>query len=83
MRLVKFWKSLTTAERDQFATRAALSKSMICQIISGAKIPSIYACVAIEKASDGTVRCETLNPKIPWRYLQLRGGAKRGKPQDA
>lgn len=38
-------------------------------------------CIALDRESDGVVRCEKLRPDVDWAYLVARG--KRGKEKVA
>jgi DNA-binding transcriptional regulator YdaS (Cro superfamily) len=63
---------LTPDERRAFCRRSKTSTDYLSKILSGTKNPGLEKCVQIEKASGGAVRCESLNPSLPWRYLRNR-----------
>lgn len=74
MQLRRYIEALTPAQKVEFAKRAKSSQMYLTHIVRGRRKPGLTKCVAIEKASGGVVRCESLNPKLPWRYLADRRG---------
>lgn len=57
-----------------------VSKGRISQISRERRMSADRA-IAIEKATDGAVRCEDLMPNVDWAYL--RGTAPTNPPTDA
>jgi transcriptional regulator with XRE-family HTH domain len=43
----------------EFARRAGISRAMICQILSGVRLPGLFTAQRIEKATDGEVRMDS------------------------
>lgn len=60
------------AEREKLAKRAGTTVAYLLQLAYGYKRASVQKCIAIEKATKGAVRCETLRPDIDWAYLKTR-----------
>lgn len=58
--------------RDRFVARSKTSLQYLRHIASGVKVPSVSMCIAIEKASGGAVRCESLRKDVDWAYLKRR-----------
>jgi DNA-binding transcriptional regulator YdaS (Cro superfamily) len=73
MQLRRYFSALTPEQKTLFAKKAKTSAMYLTHIIQGRRRPGIEKCVDIEKASGGKVRCEALNPDLPWRYLANRG----------
>lgn len=42
------------------------------------RVPAEY-CPAIERATNGAVRCEELRPDVDWAYLRKSGSMRRRK----
>ena len=60
------------AARDTFAAACGTSLQYLRHIAAGRKTPKVELCIAIERASGGSVRCEGLRPDIDWLYLSRR-----------
>lgn len=66
--------------RSAFASRCETSLQYLRHIAGGRKRPSVEACVTLEKASAGALRCEALRPDVDWDYLaHRRAGVSRAK----
>lgn len=58
--------------RDAFVAASSTSLQYLRHIAAGRKRPQVELCIAIERASDGRVRCEDLRPDVDWVYLGMR-----------
>ncbi len=68
-----FLHSIPRPERGDFAKKCGVSVGQIHNIAYGCRQCSAEIAIAIEKATEGKVRCEDLCPSIDWAYL--RGNA--------
>jgi DNA-binding transcriptional regulator YdaS (Cro superfamily) len=76
--LAEFLSQLpSSTARDEFAKSCRTSLAYLRHIAAGRKAPSVEMCVAIERASAGLMRCETLRPDVDWDYLASRRVADR------
>lgn len=46
--------------------------AMVSQFKAGTRTIPVQVCIAIERATKGSVRCEELRPEIDWAYLSQR-----------
>lgn len=51
-----------------------VSRSAISQWVTGSARVPIRHCPAIERATDGAVRCEELRPDVAWQVLRTPAG---------
>lgn len=58
--------------RPKLAQRIGVSASQLHQWITGMRPIPIPRCVAIEKVTNGAVRCETLRPDLAKELAYLR-----------
>lgn len=58
--------------RDAFAQACGTSLNYLKLIAYGAKRAGAATAINIDRASNGTVRCEDLRPDIDWAYLRSR-----------
>lgn len=77
MDLKSYLKSLKPADRQDFAERCDTTVEYLEQITYGNRSPKIELAVNIERESGGVVSCESLLPKVDWKYL--RGKFSRPK----
>lgn len=67
---------LKTYTKKRRGTAVGLAKkldvpaTLISQWVNGLRQIPAARCPEIEKATDGTVRCEDLRPDIDWAYLR-------------
>lgn len=73
--LKPYWLSIPVPERPAFARRCGTTYAHLRNIAYDQKPCGEKLAIAIERESDGKVRCETLRPDVDWAYL--RGTAKR------
>lgn len=66
---------IKTTTQSAFAQLIGVSQGMVYQWINGIRPISAERCPAIEKATNGKVRCEELRPDVDWAYL--RGTKKK------
>jgi DNA-binding transcriptional regulator YdaS (Cro superfamily) len=60
------------------ARAVGVSAVIISQWKTGARQVPAERCPAIEKATDGAVRCEDLRPDVDWAYLRATDCATPG-----
>ena len=73
MTLDQYLKSVcAVTDRADFVSKTGSSLQYLRHVAAGRKKPSVEMCIAIERASDVKVRCETLRPDVDWVYLQSR-----------
>jgi DNA-binding transcriptional regulator YdaS (Cro superfamily) len=73
--LRKYLKTLSTEEQGSFANRCDTSIGYLRKAISIGQTLNAELVIAIERESDGAVRCEQLRPDIDWRTLRTRSAA--------
>lgn len=59
---------------DGLGSLLGVTKGAVSQWKSPGRTVPAEHCPAIEKLTEGQVRCEELNPKIDWAYLRLATG---------
>lgn len=77
MTLLDLLKSMDSAARASFAATCGTSVDYLLQIGYGQRKPKAALAVAIERASGGAVRCESLLPDVDWAYLRTSGCEER------
>ena len=70
MDLKKFLLSLPAADRDDFAARCETTYAHLRNIAYGFRQAGEKLCIAIERESQGAVRCEDLRPDVDWAFLR-------------
>lgn len=70
MLFLEFLKALPAAARADFAARCGTSVDYLFQIAYGNRKPKAALAVAIERETEGKVRCEALLPDVDWAYLR-------------
>jgi len=67
MDLKTYFKSNRQVE---FAKLLGVTPGAVNQWVNGSVILTADRCIQIEKATGGLVRCEELNPNVPWEVLR-------------
>ncbi len=77
-KLRAYLNSLSVAEQTEFAIRCGTTIGYLRKALAvkGARIGESL-CIAIERESDGTVRCEDLRPDVDWAYLRGTAPAEK------
>jgi hypothetical protein len=73
MDLKTYYLSMPMRLRDKFATRCETTLGHLRNVAYG-RICGEKLAIAIERESNGVVRCESLRPDVDWSYL--RGTAR-------
>lgn len=74
--LLKYLNGLPADAREAFASKCGTSVAYLRKAVSIGQKLGDGLCIAIERESDGAVRCESMRPDIDWAYL--RGSANHG-----
>jgi len=61
---------LATRSNKEVALAVGVSQVIISQWKTGARQVPAERCPAIERATNGAVRCEDLRPDVDWAYLR-------------
>lgn len=69
-----YWLSMSVADRKAFAVRCGCSPNYLNLYAHGLK-PRLgeAIAIAIDRESQGKVRCEDLRPDVDWAYLRGTG----------
>jgi DNA-binding transcriptional regulator YdaS (Cro superfamily) len=70
MSLKPYLLGMKIPERDAFAKRCGTSRQHLTNIAYGQKPCGEKLAIAIERESNGAVRCEVLRPDVDWAYLR-------------
>lgn len=76
--LREYLNSLDTSEQEDFASRCETSLSYLRKAISVNQKIGERLVIAIERESQGAVRCEHLRPDVDWKYLSKRSPIVHG-----
>lgn len=68
--LLVYLNALAPADQMAFATSCETSVGYLRKAISTRQRIGEKLCIAIERESDGAVRCEQLRPDVDWEYLR-------------
>lgn len=69
-KLIEYINSLSIADRTAFEKEIKTTINYLRRANSGKTKLGINICIAIDKATDGIVRCEDIRPDIDWRFLR-------------
>lgn len=56
--------------QTELADRLGITQGAVWQWLAGRKPVSAESCIAIERVTEGEVRCEDLRPDIDWAVLR-------------
>jgi DNA-binding transcriptional regulator YdaS (Cro superfamily) len=70
MELKTYLKNLTDSQRQKFADRCETSVGHLRNVAYDCKSCAEKLAIAIERETDGAVRCEDLRPDVDWQYLR-------------
>lgn len=72
---VTYFNALTPAQKVDFAKRCDTTVEYFRKVVSTRQQFGEKLCIAIERETDGEVRCEQIRDDVDWNYL--RGTRKR------
>ncbi len=75
--LKAYLKSLSIEQRNSFADRCETSLGHLNNVAGGHKICGEKLTIAIERESNGAVRCEDLRPDVDWAFMRAGGAAHK------
>lgn len=76
MTLMKYLNSLPLGSATKLAARLRVSPATLSQWRNQRRPVPAARCIAIERATEGAVTCETLRPDLHW-YVVRNGKAPR------
>lgn len=68
--ITQYLNSLSKDDRAAFVLRCETSEGYLRKAASIKQKLGVSLCVALEKESDGALRCETLRDDVDWAYLR-------------
>lgn len=74
-KLRDYLNSLTVPEQIDFATRCGTTAGYLRMAISAKKKLGGNFAIAIERESEGRVKCEEIRPDIDWAYIRNSASA--------
>lgn len=73
-KLLKHLNSLNKADRSAFVAACETSEGYLRKAISTGQKIGERLCIAIDRESQGAVRCEDLRTDVDWEYLRGNAG---------
>lgn len=70
--LIDYLNSLPREQQEAFAAKCKTSVGYLRKAASVGQRLGERLCVALERESGGTIRCESLRPDVDWAYLASR-----------
>jgi len=65
----KYWRGLTSEEKQAFADKLGITKTYLSNVFSGGSRVSILLAIKISKASNNNVTKKSLRPDVKWGEL--------------
>ena len=81
-KLLKHLNSLNKADRSAFVAACKTSEGYLRKAISTGQKIGESLCIAIDRESQGAVRCEDLRADVDWEYLRGNAGIVAGKAKE-
>jgi DNA-binding transcriptional regulator YdaS (Cro superfamily) len=79
MDLRTLWLSMSFDARQTFAERCGTSFGHLRNVVYGKPCAEKLA-IAIDRETQGAIRCEDLRPDVDWAYLRFNPVSVGGKP---
>lgn len=70
-----YLNNMSTQDQVAFATRCETTVGYLRKVISTGQQLGEGLCIAIDRESGGSVRCEDLRPDVDWAYLRKSNAA--------
>jgi DNA-binding transcriptional regulator YdaS (Cro superfamily) len=74
-KLLKYLNSLSKDERAAYALACGTSEGYLRKAVSRGQEFKAELCIALERESDGSVRCEDLLPDADWAYIRSQSAS--------
>lgn len=80
---LKIYLSQERGRGSKLAEDLGVTPTTVSEWAAAKKSVPAERCPAIERATDGRVRCEDLRPDVDWAYLRGAGCGTTQHPQEA